>query len=348
MSLSIYFVKPADTAIAGRNPTFITALEDTARKMPRVCVAAKPATADVVLIDERYQYRTWHYADDLSRCALVRAHADRICVINHDSYARPFLPGLYVSLEKRRPAFVDTRPIPYKWDLWKVPVPDQFVYRPNRLFTFRGTFHTHPVRKKMCKALARMPNGLCVELRKAFHTHDEADQRRHIEEIRNACFSLCPRGLSPSSYRLYESMQLGRCAVIISDDWVPPSGLEWDQLVLFVPEAAIRRLPEILDQRAVEAEQRGRLAADAWASTFAGTRRHGYLLEQVTLLHHTRQQELRYLELHRLWRSAEFRHRYDWTIRARAKQRLRRTLSAILQPQVTSQHCRRDCSPTDH
>ncbi len=91
MSLSIYFTKPGDTAIAGGNAAFIQALEQTAGKMPQIRVAPDPATADVVLIDERYQYRTWHYADDLANCAFVRAYADRTCVINHDDYARPWV-----------------------------------------------------------------------------------------------------------------------------------------------------------------------------------------------------------------------------------------------------------------
>jgi hypothetical protein len=91
MSLSVYFTKPGDSAIAGRNPTFIAALEETGAKMAGLTLSHDPATAEVVLIDEHYQYRTWHYADELSACGFVRAHADRICVINHDDYARPWV-----------------------------------------------------------------------------------------------------------------------------------------------------------------------------------------------------------------------------------------------------------------
>ncbi|MBK8640025.1 MAG: hypothetical protein IPN92_17730 [Chromatiaceae bacterium] len=91
MSLNIYFAKPGDTAIAGRNAAFIEALEQSAGKVPEIRVSPDPATADVVLIDDRYQYWTWHYADELSGCGFVRAHAGRLCVINHDDFARPWV-----------------------------------------------------------------------------------------------------------------------------------------------------------------------------------------------------------------------------------------------------------------
>jgi hypothetical protein len=328
MSLSIYFTKPADTPIAASSAAFIEALERTAGGMAGIRVSRAPATADVVLIDERYQYRTWHYADDLAACAFVRSHAERICVINHDSYARPFLPGLYVSLEKSRPPFVDTRPIPYKWDLWKVPVPQSFEFKPSRLYAFRGTFHSHPIRKKMCRALAKTDAGVCEELRKAFHSHDETDQRRYIQEIRDARFSLCPRGLSPSSYRLYESMQLGRCPLIISDEWVAPSGPAWGECALFVRESDVNRLGAILAQQESDAAQRGRLAAEEWRASFCGQSRQLYLLQQVRLLSQQRK-NLPYHELARLWGAKEFRRTYDWTLAGRAKQLLLRKARSI-------------------
>ncbi len=241
--------------------------------MAGIAVASKPETADVVLIDERYQYRTWRYADELACCRFVRQHAERICVINHDCHARPFLPGLYVSLERSRPPWVRALPIPYKRDLWQIPVPNRFVYRPETLFAFRGTFHTHPVRKRICRVLSSTGLGICEELRKQFHSHDHNDQQRYLKEIRNACFSLCPRGISPSSYRLYESMQLGRCPVVIADDWVAPPGPDWSRFALFVAESDTRCLPEMLARVADQAKGKGRLAWEAWQEFFSWPRR---------------------------------------------------------------------------
>jgi hypothetical protein len=338
MSLAIYFTKPGDTSIAGKNPAFIEALEYTASGMPAIRVANGPGTADIVLIDERYQYRTWRYGDELATNSFVRRHADRICVINHDDCARVFLPGLYVSLEKSRPPpLVHGLPVPYKTDLWQVPVPENFDFRPERLFGFRGTFHTHPIRKRLCRVLSQTGQGTCLELRKGFHSHDEDDQRRYIQEIRKACFSLCPRGLSPSSYRLYESMQLGRCPVVISDDWVRPAGPDWDKFTIFVRETEIRRLPEILLREAREAEGRGRLAYQAWQEFFSWPRRWTYFLHQVIRFHESNPHIYGFGELRDIWGGRAFRRRYGWTLSGRAKGLAIRKVRAFVDRAIPAQ-----------
>ena len=330
MSLSIYFVKPGDTSIAGENSSFIEALEHVANSMSGIRVMNKPDTADVVLIDERYQYRTWHYADDLARCRIVRRHIDRIYVINHDDYARPFLPGLYVSLEASRPPLVDALPIPYKWDLWHVPAPVKFDFQPEQLFAFRGTFHTHPVRKKICRVLSQSGLGTCEELRKEFHDHSEDDQQSYIKGIQSARFSLCPRGLSPSSYRLYESMQLGRCPVVISDDWIAPPGPDWDSFTIFVSESEVKNLPMILMDEFECAESYGRLAYDTWKEFFSWPRRWLYFIEQICHLKDNQREDYKFDRLYELWTGSLFRRRYRWTLLGRAQQLVGRKLSALI------------------
>ena len=331
MTVSAYFARPSDTAIAARDPAFIESLACAAARMRGIRVALRPESADIVLIDERYQYRTWHYADELAQSDFVRRHADRICVINHDSYARAFLPGLYASLEISRPSFVPAIPIPYKRDLWQVPVSPVFDFHPVSLFAFRGTFHTHPVRRRVCRVLLRTGSGTCEELRKAFHDHDEHDQTRYIAEIRGAYFSICPRGLSPSTYRLYESMQLGRCPVVISDDWRPPEGPDWKEFAIFVKESEIRGLPKLLAQEIGRAERYGQLARSAWEAFFSWPRRYNYFLEQALALTQTGSLRQGFEDLNEIWRARQFRRRYGWTIPGRAKQLARRKLSALVQ-----------------
>lgn len=334
MTISIYFTKPVDTAIAAEDSYFIEALESSAVSMANITVANDPDTADIVLIDERYQYRTWHYADDLVQCSLVQRHAERICVINHDDNARIFLPGLYVSLEKSHPPLIQALPIPYKRDLWQIPVPETFDYQPENLFAFRGAFHTHPVRKQICQALSQTGQGVCEELHKAFHSHDKNDQQNYIDEIRNARFSLCPRGISPSTYRLYESMQLGRCPVVISDDWVAPPGPDWDQFAIFVAESDIRHLPEILMREASHAEAKGQLAQQAWEDFFSWPYRWRYFLEQVINFQDKKQRVHGFDEFHEIWSSPRFRRHYQWTLTGRAKQWLLRKYRALTEQPV--------------
>lgn len=329
MSIALYFTKPADTPVASKNASFIEALERAAGAVPGARVVDAPALADVIVIDERYQYRTWRYADELKTDAFIREHAGRICVVNHDSYARVFLPGLYVSLEKSRPSLVPAQPIPYKWDLWQIPVPATFEFCPEFLFTFRGTFHTHPIRKRICRVMSRIDEGNCEELRKAFHSHDTCDQLRYIREIQGAHFSLCPRGLSPSSYRLYESMQLGRCPVVISDDWIAPSGPDWEQCAIFVPQKKINRLPEILARQAGASETLGRCAFETWNEYFSWPRRWHYFVERILDFQSSVKDRPGYGVLQEIWHSYAFQQRYSWTIIGRGKQFLFRNLRTL-------------------
>jgi len=49
----------------------------------------------------------------------------------------------------------------------------------------------------------------------------------------------------------------GRAPVIISDDWCPPSGPDWDQIAVVWPERRIDELPRHLELIESEAEHRG-------------------------------------------------------------------------------------------
>jgi hypothetical protein len=94
------------------------------------------------------------------------------------------------------------------------------------------------------------------------------DQVGYIERIISAKFSICPRGTGTGSFRLQESMALGRAPVIISDDWVPVTGPRFDQFAIFVKEAELEQLPRILREHEPRWREMGRLAQKAWRQFF--------------------------------------------------------------------------------
>ena len=220
---------------------------------------------------------------------------------------------------------------PYKRDLWQVAVPENPCFNPGKLFTFRGTFHTHPIRQRMCRTLAASDSGVCEELRKAFHSHTADDQERYIREILDAAFSLCPRGLSPSSYRLYESMQLGRCPVVISDHWIPPQGPDWEDFSIRIPEAGLEHLQPTLDERFQAAERMGRAAKENWDRFYAWPARYRTFLEMVLALQNSRKTHPEVAELQDIWHSRELMKLYDWTLPGRVRQRLTNMARRLLQ-----------------
>jgi hypothetical protein len=90
-------------------------------------------------------------------------------------------------------------------------------------------------------------------------------------------FALCPRGIGPSSYRLFEAMQLGITPVIISDEWVPPAFIPWDQFSLRVAERHIYDIPRILAENFNVYD--GDAARQAWKSYVARPNAFHYLVE---------------------------------------------------------------------
>jgi len=93
-------------------------------------------------------------------------------------------------------------------------------------------------------------------------------QLAFIETILDAKFSLCPRGNGPASYRVQESLALGRAPVIISDDWVPVADVDWEQFAIFVAEDSLPDLPAILREYEPRWKEMGDIARQTYESHF--------------------------------------------------------------------------------
>jgi hypothetical protein len=94
-------------------------------------------------------------------------------------------------------------------------------------------------------------------------------QLAFIDTILDAKFSLCPRGNGAGSYRLQESLALGRAPVIISDAWVPVAGLEWNRFAIFVSEDSLQNLPATLREHEPSWKEMGDLARQIYEGHFS-------------------------------------------------------------------------------
>lgn len=107
----------------------------------------------------------------------------------------------------------------------------------------------------------------------------------YTESIHRAKFVVCPRGIGPSSQRLFEAMQAGRCPVIISDEWLPPIGVDWETCSIRIAESDLKALPDILREREAEAEQLGAEARRVWRTQYAPERRLATLARACIDIH---------------------------------------------------------------
>jgi hypothetical protein len=242
-------------------------------------IATDPATADLVLFAEN------HEDTSASGLYLERVRADRV----YREYSRkaflcsgldrvvPFLPGVYPSVPARlhRPWWTAggmylAEPNPWLQEIHAAVSPRRYAA------SFLGSAQGRPVRIKLL-TLADQPEYVVEDTHEAFvgaikrgESHTVlALKRRYLEIAAQSDFVLCPRGIGPSSIRLFEVMELGVAPVIIADDWVEPPGVAWNQCSLRVAERDVPRLPEIVRQHRDRAEAMGRAAREAWLRQFA-------------------------------------------------------------------------------
>jgi len=289
--------------------------------------------ADFILLFERVSTKFWHYAAELQRDPTFAQYKGKIVCINEDDASRGFLAGCYTSLAKhnfrhnlshrihRAIPFLKHYNVLLKDDAVRNEPDPRFRY----LFSFRGASLTNPIRRKLFKRFASFPNAKLVYVDRSFGTHRSQDIIDYVEEILQSKFVLCPGGWSPQTIRLFETMQLGRCPVIISDQWVPIAGIDWRNFAVIVPEREIDSLPNILAAREAEAADLGKRARIAWEKNFAPKQRFLLTFNQVIeVWQEIRERPVDYDELHSSWR---FYYGNRFTLGQRFKQGIMRRIN---------------------
>ena len=140
------------------------------------------------------------------------------------------------------------------------------------LYSFIGS-KTHAIRNKIIRA-NHPPNTFVKDTTGLNAWEMASDKKLEYEKefhhvMKESFFVLCPRGIGPCSYRLFETMQLGRVPVIISDQWVEIPDIEWNKISIRVEEGMVQQLPEILNERKKDAIEMGKNARKCWENFFS-------------------------------------------------------------------------------
>lgn len=152
---------------------------------------------------------------------------------------------------------------------------------PDLLWSFVGTASNHPVRRVLLelpteRALLRDTQRFSDDVRWQWQSSLRAEGRAAFGDfatsIGRSLFVACPRGRGPSSIRIFEALQVGRCPVIISDDWLPPPFPDWEACSIRVRESEAGKLPALLRARESEAPELGRNARVVWERFFSPER----------------------------------------------------------------------------
>lgn len=155
------------------------------------------------------------------------------------------------------------------------------------LWSFVGTLSNDPLRERLRtiedpRGLVQDTQRFSDEVRWGWQTTHGAEGRtafsRYADMLGRSSFVLCPRGRGAGSIRLFETMQVGRCPVVISDDWLPPPFLDWGSCSIRVPESQVHDLPRILREREQDSAALGREARLVWERFFSTERQLQTLL----------------------------------------------------------------------
>jgi hypothetical protein len=243
-----------------------------------------PAEADLIIFCELGAQGL--FAEWVRHHPWVGKYREKCFIFDVGDKTLPFLPGLYASLRKstHNPGrtrtgyylrtdenpFIDNRPVSEISDL---------------LACFVGSLENHPVRQALAKIAG---SQLLIEDTSSFaqkmlyHTPEEKSQAfwpHYADVMASAAFSLCPRGRGPGSIRLFEALQMGRCPVIIADEWIYPRRVDWSACSITVLEKDIPAIPEILQQNRHRAPEMGIKARQEWETYYSPPVRFHWLVE---------------------------------------------------------------------
>ncbi|MGZ0656102.1 exostosin domain-containing protein [Coraliomargarita sp. W4R53] len=149
---------------------------------------------------------------------------------------------------------------------------ENFDHPRDYLFSFDGASNRHKVRKAIMQI--KHPDGLLIDrgsqrIWTLSGKELEENQKSFADSMLRSHFVLCPAGIGPSSYRLFETMQIARVPVILSDQLIRPLGPNWDEISITIPEKMTHRIPEILESRKSESVAMGLAARKAWEQHFS-------------------------------------------------------------------------------
>jgi hypothetical protein len=276
---SVYLLSAAPSG-PGRHPKALLDLEQM-RASARVDrfraheVVDDPAAADVVLFVET-SAGAGDYFQRVRAHPIYRKLRSKSYLFSATDRIVPFLPGVYASVERR-----------WYWPTWTrsghylgVKETEQLRYdrhhSPSHLFSFVGAANTQPVRQRIMELhhsaailIDSHAEAAAIKAGESPPLPPPEFLRRYVRGIQECAFVLCPRGRGTSSFRLFEAMMLGRVPVILSDEWVPPEGPDWDRFSLRIDEDRVGAIPSLLEGRAGEARAMGELARATWLEWFS-------------------------------------------------------------------------------
>ena len=276
--MKLYFLTPDQSSLAAKDCTMLHGIKSDLLGRHGHREAADPESADALILHEEFSFKEWRYVARLLKDKLVGRYPNKVYTINTDDCANGLLRGVYTSLPRCRYNAQIHGVVPY------ASFPNQAVLerrveprpQPKYLGTWRGnTKSNRKLRNQFLKVCQDSPVFL-AETTASWLNHDISEKHHYVDVLLSGRFSLCPAGWAAVSFRIYESMALGVCPVIIADEFVPPNGPVWNDFSIRIPESDVPNLKAILEGFSDSYLEMGQKAKQAWEQYFCPERVNRY------------------------------------------------------------------------
>jgi hypothetical protein len=255
-------------------------------------ITEDPEEADIIIFAEHHQQSDPHFFK-VYKNGIYKKYKYK-CYLYHNDYSSiTFIPTISATIRLKYYDQVFNQPFSYLLQL----MPNRYVktlttpVEKKYLFSFIGQASAHSVRAKIFK-IGYERSFLSDTSGTVAWNLSENDREKYAKKFAEVCleskFILCPRGASPNSYRLYESLEMGIAPVIISDEWVSTVGPNWQDFSIRIPEKDIEKIPQILEQFEARSSEMGKIARETYLKWFAKDKHFHYLAEACINLHNTR------------------------------------------------------------
>jgi GR25 family glycosyltransferase involved in LPS biosynthesis len=196
---------------------------------------------DAYLLHNSYQ-KIYELNESLQNLEKINPSEKYFIVSQHDDAPRESTPKNTI-LFAAGGNVKNSIPIPL---ICETQIKNEVAYERDIFCSFVGSI-THPCRDRIYKMLSEKKDYKIIT-KKWSHQISDKEKNLFIITTKRSKYTLCPRGYGPTSWRLYEAMQLGSVPVYIYDEPYLPykANIDWQKICVMIHINDIQNIDEIL------------------------------------------------------------------------------------------------------
>lgn len=208
------------------------------------------------------------HGNHIKQHPLYKSYPGRCIIWCTEDKPLDYLPGFYASMPKQRFRPDRHRAFTY-YELPTVGLSDSGEIDKDLLYNFVGGASSK-VRESLFN-LKHPDNAYVVKKQTSNHGNPATtnSKEQFVRILKRSHFTLCPRGVGTSSYRLFEAMRFGSIPVIIADDLVLPDGPDWQNCSVRVAERNVANITDILESKTNNLDSMSKLAQEYYKCYFS-------------------------------------------------------------------------------